>query len=162
MPSTQCRLRVHTKLLRTLGTLDLNGALSHRHSHLLPALCTLHQAVVNQLQKSLPVEANNDIFPNQKSGHPADIAFLELLGCLWIFADIPLNKIDFVLRKKLFRLGAVRSGLRRKNRDIFHRTYPPALKLGQFLSHNSFMTQEYYTQKRSCTPVRPVPTPQAL
>ncbi|KLU61503.1 hypothetical protein CEB3_c21830 [Peptococcaceae bacterium CEB3] len=143
-------LSINDKLVRTFRALDPKGTFSHRHPHFLSALGTVRQAVIHQLQDSLPIETHNDVLADQKSWYPADIASLQFPSGLRILLDVPLDKMNSVLRKKLLRGSAVRSSLRSENRNLFQSLIP--YLSAKCLLFSVMIYTPYYTQN-------PLPVP---
>jgi hypothetical protein len=66
------------------------------------------------------IQTYNYIFSDKKSGYTSDISSCQFLVCCRINIDIFFDVADFVLRKKLFRRGTVRSGFGSKHDYVLH------------------------------------------
>lgn len=97
-----------------------------RHPQFGPAILTVNQTVVHQPEDFFPVQSDHQILANDESRHAPDIAAHHFLPGGGVLVDVFFHVVDPVLRKKLFRGGAVRSGFAGKHGYGFHGSSPPA------------------------------------
>lgn len=76
--------------------------------------------MVDEGQYPFPVEADHKVVSNQKSRHTGHAAAEHLLPCRRVEVHIFFDVMDLVFPKKLLGLGAIGSGLGRKQDDVFH------------------------------------------
>lgn len=85
--------------------------------------------MVDERQDPFPVEADHKVVADQKSRHAGHAAADQLLPrrriCVHVFFDV----VDLLFRKKLLGLGAIGSGLGRKQDHVFH-GLPPFVRVG--------------------------------
>lgn len=91
-----------------------------RHPKFCPAILTINQPVVDQPQDFLTVQAHHHIVADEECRYSPHIALHHFIPGPGIFVNILFNIVDLVLRKKLFRRGAVRSGIAGKHGHLFH------------------------------------------
>jgi len=104
-------LRIYREFVRALGAGNPDPAFTDGHSQLLRALITVHHPVVYQAEDLLPIETDHQVVTDQKGGNAHHVPHLQFAGRRGIFADVSLFIMDGVLRKELFRLDAMWSGV---------------------------------------------------
>ena len=84
------------------------------------ALLAFDYFMIDQLQDLGFVQTHHHVFTDQKCRDAFKISAGELLAAFGVDIDILFHEADFILRKKLFRRGTVRSGFGSKHDYVLH------------------------------------------